>query len=66
VSGKTYPAKEQLKEANFSWAGKKKKWYWKPAGYTKRGKSEWSMEQIRDTYGSKKISNRSSKTRYIA
>ena len=56
VSGQTYAVKDQLKEAGFYWASKKKKWYWRPeeAKCTNRGKSQ-SMKDIREKYGSEKI-----------
>jgi hypothetical protein len=55
VGGDTRPAKDKLKEAGFFWAPKKKLWYWREESGKKRwNKSTKSIEEIRDTYGSKK------------
>lgn len=52
VSGNTFTYKKYFKEYGFRWAPKKKSWYWRPEGYVKRGKKVFSMNEIRDTYGS--------------
>tara|TARA_R100001530_G_scaffold127295_1_gene96468 strand:+ start:129 stop:617 length:489 start_codon:yes stop_codon:yes gene_type:complete len=52
VSGDTKPYKEQFKEAGLKWARKKGMWYWRPAGYRKRGKKVFSIDEIRSKYGS--------------
>ena len=55
VSGDTKPHKEALKQAGFKWASKKFMWYFRPENYRVTGhSSEWSMEKIRESYGSKK------------
>ncbi len=53
VSGDTKSHKEILKETGFKWAPKKKNWYFKPSD-AKRSRSfgKFSMDQIRDKYGS--------------
>ena len=58
VSGNTYPHKEALKANNFSWASKKKQWYWKPSEYRKKSKKVLSMDEIRNLYGSEKIAGK--------
>jgi len=57
VSGNTKPHKETLKAAGFNWNSKKVKWSFRPAGYKSQNKGKWSMEQIRDTYGSTEVKN---------
>ncbi len=52
LSGQTWRYKKELKEAGFKWAGKKRQWYWSPAGYRKRTKKVFSMNEIRSKYGS--------------
>ena len=52
VSGDTKRYKEQLKEAGFRWARKKVQWYWRPEGYRKRSRRVFSMDEIRNTFGS--------------
>ena len=53
VSGATKANKEALKACGFRYAAKKQKWYKAPEG-TKhfKGKKTWTMQQIRDAYGS--------------
>jgi DnaJ-class molecular chaperone len=52
LSGETWRYKKELKEYGFKWASKKRQWYWSPAGYRKRGKKVFSMDEIRSKYGS--------------
>lgn len=56
VDGKTYPIKETLKDFGFRWASSKKKWYLAPSWWkgTKR-KTNKTMTEIRNIYGSTKI-----------
>jgi len=44
--------RKALKDAGFNFARKKEKWQWHPPGYKKRGKKTYSMDQIREHYGS--------------
>lgn len=56
LGGNTYAIKESLKELGFKWSSDKKKWYW--CAYVdqlKKRKPTKTMEQIRNTYGSKKL-----------
>jgi len=55
VSGNTRPVKDYLKEAGLRYAPKKHQWYWRPAGYRKRSKRIFTMEEIRATYGSDEL-----------
>lgn len=55
VTGDTKPVKEILKEKDFKFSGKKVAWYWHSPGYRKFGKGEWSLDKIRNVYGSQKI-----------
>lgn len=52
VSGDTYPHKAVIKEAGFKFASKKKQWFFRPEEYRSRNRSEYSMDDIRDKYGS--------------
>ena len=53
VSGDTRPVKEQLKALGFYFAGKKRMWYYRAGGHEKKYRAKpWSMERIRQTYGS--------------
>lgn len=51
ISGETWRYKKELKEYGFKWAFKKKQWYWSPAGYRKRTKRVFTMDEIRSKYG---------------
>lgn len=55
VSGNTYSVKDILKKSGFYWASKKSMWYWKPEGVTSGSHKAWSIDKIRDKYGSKVI-----------
>ncbi|MCD6056302.1 MAG: DnaJ domain protein [Gammaproteobacteria bacterium] len=57
VSGDTKPHKDTLKEAGYLWAPKKIMWYYRPANaksfrFRGKDKSEWSIDKIREVYGS--------------
>ena len=52
LSGNTYEYKKSLKEYGFRFAGKKKQWYWSPPDYKKRSKKVFTMDEIRNTFGS--------------
>ncbi len=52
VSGNTFAHKAALKGAVFHYAGKKKKWYFRPEDWASSSRGSLDMEQIRDKYGS--------------
>lgn len=60
VTGNTKDAKEQLKALHFNYSRKKQAWYYHSEPYRKHGKSEKSMQDIRDMYGSEKFATRTS------
>lgn len=59
--GAMYEQKEAIKEINIEgynnarWARKKKNWYFSPEDYTQKGRSNKSLDQIKETYGSKEF-----------
>lgn len=57
VSGDTRQYRKDLKAAGLWWASKKKMWYWHTKEDTKRRKSNMSIEDIRQKYGTKVINN---------
>lgn len=57
VGGNTKPYKDQLKEAGFYWASKKTMWYWRPEESKHKGKSNMTIDDIRNKYGSEKVNN---------
>lgn len=60
LSGDTKPVKEQIKSVDTGdtmkrgFSPKKKKWYFSPTGYKRRGKKDFSFEQIKEKYGYQK------------
>jgi len=52
ISGDTKLHKEALKAAGFFWSPKKLSWYFHPKDYKSYNRGTWSMERIRDAYGS--------------
>lgn len=61
VAGDTKPYKDYLKALKLYWNSAKAAWYYKPAWYTKKGKEVWSMDRIRNTWGSQYVNNRQEK-----
>ena len=55
ISGDTKQNAAHLKKLGLRYARKKGKWYWRPAGYKKRGKRTYNMDEIREKYGSKEV-----------
>ena len=55
VSGNTKTYKDDLKEMKFRFSSNKKAWYIRPAGYRKRSRKNFSMDDIRSMYGSETI-----------
>lgn len=55
VSGNTYKYKTELKELGFKWASQKKQWHFHNDNYRKKSHKSLSMEEIRDYYGSTKV-----------
>lgn len=53
VSGNTKPIKDNLKAMDFRWHSQKSMWYKAPKGYVKRSRKTYTMEQVREMYGSK-------------
>lgn len=51
VDGDTYKHKKALKEEKFRFAGKKKKWYFRPSDWKSTSRGVFAMDDIRDKYG---------------
>lgn len=58
VSGDTKPHKDKLKSLGMKWHYKKRMWYLSPEGYRRFGKKSYSIDEIRQMYGSKKYKNK--------
>ena len=54
ISGETWRYKKELGKngLGLKWASKKQQWYWSPAGFRKKSKRVFSMDEIRSKYGS--------------
>ena len=59
VGGGTKVHKDLLKSQGFLFSGNKKMWYFRPKSkkHFFRGKSQFSIEEIRDKYGSQRVKN---------
>ena len=56
ITGDTRTHRATLKDAGYKYAGRKKAWYFSPP--TERGKrrrGQWSMDKIRNNYGSERV-----------
>ncbi|GHU80029.1 molecular chaperone DnaJ [Clostridia bacterium] len=61
ISGNTKPYKDNLKEMGFKWSQNKTSWYLAPATYKKRSRQTYTLESIRDMYGSKTVNTADNK-----
>ena len=52
VSGETFQHKTVLKEAGFKYASKKQSWYYRPENWRSKSRGSYSMDDIRNQYGS--------------
>ena len=55
VSGNTKEFKEILKKVGFRWASKKQSWYFRPSDFKSKGRGKFTLDQIREKYGSSKV-----------
>ena len=55
VTGDTKPHKEELKRLKFRWSQSKKAWYYHSSPYRKRSSKSFSLDEIRDLYGSQTV-----------
>lgn len=58
ITGNTRAAKEELKALGFRFSSKKQAWYFHSEPYRKHGKSEKSMDDIRNMYGSERYATK--------
>ena len=52
VGGETYPHRKILNDANFTYAGKKKRWYFRPDDWKSSSRGSFEMDDIRENFGS--------------
>ena len=65
VTGNTKENKEVLKAAGFKWGKVKKAWYYRPAEWKSKNRKPWSMDQIRDAYGSESYQAKSDENKKL-
>ena len=61
ITGSTYAHKDAIKAAGGKWSPKKKAWYAHSGEYTRKSRKGYSMDEIRDLHGSKKLSGNGAK-----
>lgn len=59
ISGDTRAYKDQLKALGCKWSANKKMWYWQNDGKRHYHKKAWTIDEIRNTYGSHSFKARS-------
>jgi len=55
LSGNTHTHRNIIKSLSFRWSSNKKAWYLAPKGYRKSSRTDWSMEDIRNKFGSETV-----------
>ena len=61
LTGNTKEHKEKIKECGFYYASKKRAWYLKPADYTARSRKNYTLDDIKNKYGSTTIADNTKK-----
>lgn len=62
ITGNTYVHRAALKEAGFWWASKKLAWYWRPADACASSRGDFSLDEIRQKYGSTHVGRQTKPT----
>ena len=57
ITGETNKYKNEIKSCGFFWARLKKAWYWRKAEEKSRNRKKMSMDEIRNSHGSKSLKN---------
>lgn len=55
ATGNTKPHKDIFKRAGYQWSQNKQSWFWHEEGYQKTSKKKFSLDEIRDMYGSERL-----------
>ena len=55
ITGNTYANRETLKELRFKYSKNKNAWYYHEEGYRKHSHKTFSLDEIRDLWGSEKV-----------
>lgn len=60
ITGNTYNCRESLKALKFRFSKKKTAWYYHNEDYKKKSKKTFSLDEIRELFGSEKITQKQS------
>lgn len=60
ITGNTLPHKEILKKMQFRWSKSKCAWYFHREGYRKYNSKSYTLDEIRDFYGSETVKSKKS------
>ncbi len=55
ITGNTYPNRNTLKELHFKYSKNKAAWYYHEEGYQKHSRKSFSLDEIRDLWGSERV-----------
>jgi hypothetical protein len=66
VTGLTYPVREKLKSAGFSFSHNKVAWFFHVGEYRKRSRNRYELDDIRNMFGSQVIENEQSRVNQLA
>lgn len=55
ITGNTYANRETFKSLNFKYSKNKNAWYWHEEGYRKHSRKTFSLDEIRDLWGSERV-----------
>lgn len=55
ITGETKPVKEELKKVGFAFSAKKAAWYWHSEEYSKRRGKNYTMDDLRQKWGSMEV-----------
>ena len=55
ITGNTYPNRDTLKSLHFKYSKNKNAWYYHEEGYRKSSRKTFSLDEIRDLWGSEKV-----------
>lgn len=58
VTGNTYSYRDTLKSLKFRFSNSKKAWYYHADGYRKSSRKSYTLDEIRDLYGSETITQK--------
>ena len=55
ITGNTFPHKSKIKDLGFKFSKNKTAWYWHASNYKKLSKKQFSMDGIRNLWGSEEV-----------